>query len=99
MEKQLIDGYNCIPGAPPNWEASKFGECGALPIRIFPPAAIANPGIVDVQYCESAWLPTAQELEWLNKGGQLILRVHSWQVPVALYVNPPKPVEDNNNGQ
>ncbi len=58
------------------------GACGALATRVTPYA----PGIV---CCESAWEPTPQELRDLNAGGQVVLRVIGWQVPVALYVEPP----------
>lgn len=41
-----------------------------------------------MQYCDSAWEPTPAELEMLNAGGSVVLRVVGWQVPVALYVEP-----------
>lgn len=88
MLKRVIKGWNAAPGAPANWNPERDGSCGALPIRVVPAEAIAN-GRVDVdklQYCESAWEPTPQELEMLNRGASVILRVCSWQVPVALYV-------------
>jgi hypothetical protein len=85
--KKAILGWNSAPGAPLDWDPDKHGECGALPIRVFPPKALT--GEARVQFCESAWEPTPQELEWLNAGGQVVLRVHGWQVPVALYVEAP----------
>ena len=87
MLKKVIRGWNAAPGAPVNWDPARDGDCGALPIRVFPPKALA--GDARLQYCESAWEPTPRELEWLNQGGQLVLRVCGWQVPVALYVEPP----------
>ncbi len=87
MLKKVIQGWNAAPGAPKGWNPERDGECGILPIRAFPPAALE--GKERLQYCESAWEPTPQELEWLNAGGQLVLRVVGWQVPVALYVEPP----------
>ncbi len=93
MLHRVIRGCNAAPGAPRNWNPLTDGKCGALPIRVHPPAAILAPGVCQpslVQYCESAWEPTPQELEWLNAGGSLILRVVGWQVPVALYVDPPE---------
>lgn len=89
MFKKAILGWNCAPGAPANWEPEKHGECGALPIRVFPPEAVTHRKEVEVQYCESAWEPSVLELEYLNQGGQVVLRVAGWQCPVNLYVEPP----------
>ena len=100
MEKQIITGWNACPGAPKNWDATKYGPCGGLPIRVHPPASLENT-TVPVEWCESAWKPSAQELEWLVKGGNLILRVHGWQPAVALYVEPPalEPLKDPLKGE
>lgn len=89
MLKKVILGWNAAPGAPKNWDPKRDGDCGALPIRAFPPEALTT-ATVPLQYVESAWEPTPQELEWLNQGGQLVLRVCGWQVPVALYCEPPR---------
>lgn len=82
MIKQAIQGWNAAPGAPPGWQPEKSGECGALPIRV----TMHKDGTL--AYCESAWQPTPDELRLLNEGGNVILRVCCWQVPVALYVAP-----------
>lgn len=87
MLKKVIAGWNAAPGAPAGWDPSRDGECGCLPIRVFPPRALQGMG--PVKFCESAWEPTPAELEMLNEGGQVVLRVLGWQVPVALYVEPP----------
>ena len=86
MFKRVIRGWNAAPGAPNGWDAELDGECGALPIRV----------LTDedgrVRHCESAWEPTAAELELLNRGHSVILRVWDWQPPVSLYVDvQPKP--------
>ncbi len=83
MLKKVIAGWNAAPGAPANWDPVRDGECGALPIRV----NTRKDG--SIYFCESAWEPTPEELQWLNDGGQLVLRVIGWQVPVALYVEPP----------
>ena len=88
MLKKVIHNWNAAPGAPKGWDPKRDGDCGALPIRTFPHDALTNPAS-RLEYVESAWEPTPQELEWLNQGGSLILRVVVWQVPVALYVDPP----------
>lgn len=82
MKAIVIPGANANPGAPANWNPEKDGTCGALPIRYekHPDGS--------VRHCESAWQPTPQELEQLNAGGSVVLRVVGWQVPVALYVEP-----------
>ncbi len=88
MLKRVIRGWNAAPGAPHGWNPERDGDCGVLPIRVHPPDALAlrRP----VQWCESAWEPTPQELEYLNAGGSVVLRVAGWQVPVSLYCEPPR---------
>ena len=34
MLKQVISGYNALPGAPAGWNPETDGDCGALPIRV-----------------------------------------------------------------
>ena len=80
MEKQTIDGAIANPGAPKNWDPS-VGTCGGLPIRVF-----WKRDSDDIAYVESAWKPTPEELALLNAGGNVILRVIGWQVPVSVYV-------------
>lgn len=89
MIPKRILGANHYLGAPKNWSSEKDGDCGHLAIRTQgDPRSGAG-------WCESAWEPTPAELEALNKGGSIILRVIGWQPPVALYVEaaPQTPVE------
>lgn len=88
MLKKVIAGWNAAPGAPANWDPKRDGDCGSLPIRFWPCNAKLDGTEPRVQWCESAWEPTPRELELLNAGGQIVLRVCGWQVPVALYVEP-----------
>ena len=89
MLTKMISGASMLLGAPQGWNPARDGECGSLPIRIH-----GGSGQGD-RYCESAWEPTPRELEHLNAGGQIVLRVHGWQVPVSLYVEaPPVDYED-----
>lgn len=67
-------------GAPAGWKPDKDGECGHLAIRTSGDPRHSS------GYCESAWEPTPREIEQLNAGGSIILRVMGWQPPVALYV-------------
>ena len=67
-------------GAPAGWKPESDGDCGHLAIRTSGDPRHGR------GWCESAWEPTPAELEELNKGGSIILRILSWQPPVALYV-------------
>jgi hypothetical protein len=79
MITKRIAGANAYPGAPKGWRPEKDGQCGHLAVRV-------TKNGDEIAWCESAWEPTPRELEMLNAGGQIILRVVGWQVPVALYV-------------
>lgn len=81
MKHIRIDGANANPGAPKDWRPSRDGECGALPVRA------TFDGTRPIK-CESAWMPTPQEMDALNNGGCVILTVAGWQVPVSLHVEP-----------
>lgn len=80
MLAKRILGANHYLGAPRNWDPEKDGDCGHLAIR-----TQGNPRGGD-GWCESAWEPTPAELEALNNGGSIILRIVGWQPPVAMYV-------------
>ena len=80
MLKKVIAGWTAAPGAPMNWDPARDGQCDALPVRVLPHGGSF--------ICESAWEFTPHELEMLNAGGQLVLRVYGGQPPVALYVEP-----------
>jgi hypothetical protein len=88
MLKKVIAGWNAAPGAPRGWNPERDGDCGALPIRVHPAEALEPGQGHRLEWVESAWEPTPRELEMLNAGGQLVLRIHGWQPPVALYVEP-----------
>lgn len=89
MLSQRITGWNATLGAPAGWNPKTDGNCGALVVRMTPPEAAR--GTVPVQTCESAWEPSPMEMEWLNQGGNVILRVVGWQPPVAVFVEAPEP--------
>lgn len=81
MLVKLISGFTKVWGAPENWEASKMGECGGLPARLVETSA--GP------MWESAWEPTPEELNMLNKGGTVHLFVGAHPHPVvAMSVSP-----------
>lgn len=80
MIAKRIAGANAYPGAPEGWEPERDGTCGRLAIRVTRDAA------GNAKYCQSAWEPTPAELQMLNAGGQIVLTVVGWQVPVALSV-------------
>ena len=80
MIPRRIMGASHWLGAPAGWKPDKDGDCGHLAIR-----TVGDPRHGS-GWCESAWEPTPAELEQLNAGGSIILRVVSWQPPVAIYV-------------
>ena len=80
MIPRRITGASHWLGAPAGWKPDKDGDCGHLAIRTTGDPRHGK------GWCESAWEPTPAELEQLNAGGSIILRVVSWQPPVAMYV-------------
>lgn len=82
MIPRRIAGANHWLGAPKGWKPEADGNCGHLAIR----TCAGDPRHDGRAYCESAWEPTPKELEQLNAGGSIILRIIGWQSPVALYV-------------
>lgn len=82
MTPKTIAGANANPGAPKDWNPED-GTCGQLPIRV---EFREDDGRNRVKHCDSAWQPSPEELALLNAGGQVVLRVIGWQVPVALWV-------------
>lgn len=84
MIAKRIAGATHNLSAPDGWDATKHGMCGHLCVR----AKGVDPRGGD-GYCESAWEPTPRELQALNAGGQVILRVYGWQPAVSIYVERP----------
>src|ERR1017187_5188741 len=80
MIPRRISGAKHWLGAPAGWKPDADGDCGHLAIRIH-----GDPRRGD-GWVESAWEPTPAELEQLNAGGSIILRIIGWQPPVAVYV-------------
>lgn len=80
MIPRRILGASHWLGAPAGWKPDVDGDCGHLAIRTQGDPRHGR------GWCESAWEPTPKELEQLNAGGSVILRVVSWQPPVAVYV-------------
>jgi hypothetical protein len=70
-------------GAPPDWATQTGDNCVALHAR-----RVTEDGLV---IFESAWEPTPAEIEAINAGGSIVLRVVGGQPPVALYVESPTP--------
>lgn len=79
MISKRIAGANAYPGAPLGWRPETDGHCSHLAVRVTKRGD-------QIQYCQSAWEPTPAELQMLNRGGQIVLTVVGWQVPVALSV-------------
>lgn len=93
MTPTVISGADVFYGAPAEWDPARDGYCGVLPIRR------------EVDACSriwmaSAWEPTPRELELLNAGGKVILRVSCHQHPVtSLSVEAPPRVDDLVEGR
>lgn len=85
MKHISIEGANAHPGQPKNWNPETDGTCGVLPVRVTWDGDRAKT-------CESAWVPSPEELALLNRGGSVVLTVAGWQVPVSLHVDPPLPL-------
>jgi hypothetical protein len=69
-----IHNSNVKYGPPEGWDNERDGHCSNLYVRR------------DNATCASAWEPTPQELELLNKGGSVVLTIWGAQPPVALSV-------------
>lgn len=80
MISRRIKGCTNTLGKPKGWDVSIQGNCVSLDIRVIP-----HEGSI---LCESAWEPTPEELQLLNSGGSLVLRIFGGQPPVQLYVEP-----------
>lgn len=85
MKPISIEGANAHPGAPLGWDAEHDGPCGVLPVRVTYDGDRAKT-------CDSAWVPSPEEIALLISGGSVRLTVAGWQVPVSLHVDPPLPI-------
>jgi hypothetical protein len=73
-----IAGATHTLGAPKEWDNERDGHCGRLAVR-----KVGN-------VYESAWELTPEEIEAINQGGHIVLRVVGGQPPVQLWVEPPR---------
>ena len=80
-----IAGATAYLGAPANWTPDADGDCGHLAIREHGDARSGK------GWVESAWEVTPDDVERLREGRSLIVRIHGWQPPIALYIDPQKP--------
>jgi hypothetical protein len=92
VKHTTIEGANAHPGAPKGWDPEQDGICGVLPVRVTWSKNALGHDTGRAQTCESAWVPSPEELATLNRGGTVRLVVAGWQVPVSLHVDPPLPV-------
>jgi hypothetical protein len=74
MTPDRIDGATHELRAPVGWDVAEHGPCEKLPVRVVG------------ECCESAWRPTPEEIEFLQAGGMVVLRIYGRQPAVALYV-------------
>ena len=78
MKWVQIRGKNADFGKPRDWDETRDGPCGTLPVRV------EQEGIYNSHY--SAWKPDAAELARLNAGGVIELCCVGIQPPVSLAV-------------
>lgn len=75
MQPTEIINANAALEAPARWDAEKHGECLTLPVR------------VGDEVIQSAWLPSLEELAFINAGGHIVLTVFGYRMtPVSLHV-------------
>jgi hypothetical protein len=67
MHPGRIQGATRTLGAPRDWDATKNGPCGGLPIR--DERTHAGQGMI------SAWFPTNEEIERMKEGAPIYLTV------------------------
>lgn len=80
MKPVEIRGKNADFGKPRDWDETRDGPCGTLPVRV------EQFGIYDNH--RSNWKPTVDELKRLNAGGVVELSCIGQQPPVMLTVVP-----------
>ena len=73
MTPLRIRGATHYLGPPAGWKPEKDGDCAHLAVR------------VEDGCSQSAWEPTPKELEILNAGGSVMLRVAGGQPPVMIW--------------
>ena len=89
MMAARIEGCTRVLGAPHGWTPETSGPCCGLPIR----EEIAG----DMPVMVSTWEPTPAELEALNAGAKVMLRVlGTGHPPVMLYVGDAPEAERND---
>lgn len=76
MQPTKIEGHTNVLGAPPNWDETKHGSCGALPVRVSDFQGLMS--------MTSAWRPTEEELARLNAGAPVHLTVVSGSHPPVI---------------
>lgn len=87
MTPTVIEGANLSLGAPANWDEARHGPCVRLHIRV-------THGEIDdgetvhrpVDYCESAWQPSPEEVQLLIGGGSVVVRVYGGQPPISIFI-------------
>ena len=85
MIPKRIEGASHYFGAPDGWSTAD-PAVAHLAVRVT--------GVAGRKAYESAWEPTARELELILRGGTVVLRVLGVQPPVMLYVEAPPALID-----
>lgn len=90
MHAGRIQGATRTLGAPPDWDERRDGHCGGLPVRdeMFAP---------DLPAMTSAWFPTPEEIDAMQRGAPIYLRVIGrTHPPVSVFVGLPTDREETN---
>jgi hypothetical protein len=80
MKCVKIRDQNSDFGKPRNWDDTRDGPCGVLPVRV------EQEGVYNYHY--SNWKPDAEELKLLARGGVVELCCVGVQPPVSVAVVP-----------
>lgn len=77
-------------GAPKGWDPAKEGG------DVFVLYVLRETMEGGTPTFTSAWTPTPEELEWINRGGPIFLRVVGAQPPVMVWAQAPAPDEETD---
>lgn len=77
MKPAMFADMTHVLGAPPDWDATKHGECMGLPVAVDREQGTFT----------SCWVLEPEEVATLAAGGRVYLKVtNSFQPPVAMWV-------------
>lgn len=75
MIPAVIEGHERVIGAPQNWDEAQSGKCLGLPVRTVQSGGMA--------WMQSAWRPSPEEIEAIQRGACVILSISAPVHPVV----------------